>query len=44
MDDLWANYDPKKLRAALRAVAGMLTPDEGERLKELIYRGREVGT
>ncbi len=43
-DDPWANYDPKKVRAALRAVAGTLTPDEGERLKELIYRGREEGT
>jgi hypothetical protein len=43
-DDPWADYDPEKLRAALRAVAGTLTPDEGERLKELIYRGREEGT
>ena len=43
-DDPWAHYDPEKLRAALRAVAGTLTPDEGERLKELIYRGREEGT
>jgi hypothetical protein len=43
-DDPWANYDPEKVRAALRAVAGTLTPDEGERLKELIYRGREEGT
>jgi hypothetical protein len=43
-DDPWADYDPEKLRAALRAVAGTLTADEGERLKELIYRGREEGT
>ncbi len=43
-DDLWVDYDPEALRAALRAVAGTLTPDEGERLKELIYRGREEGT
>jgi hypothetical protein len=43
-DDPWANYDPEAVRAALRAVAGTLTPDEGERLKELIYRGREEGT
>ena len=28
-DDPWANYDPEKVRAALRAVAGTLTPDEG---------------
>ena len=43
-DDPWANYDPENVRAALRAVAGTLTPDEGERLKELISRGREQGT
>ena len=43
-EDPWADYDPEAVRAALRAVAGTLTPDEGERLKELIYRGREEGT
>jgi hypothetical protein len=43
-DDPWANYDPEAVRAGLRAVAGTLTPDEGERFKELIYRGREEGT
>ena len=44
LDDPWADSDPEKVRAGLRAVAGTLTPDEGERLKELIYRGREEGT
>ena len=43
-DDPWANYDPEKVRAALRKFAGMLTPEEGERIKEGIYRGREEGT
>jgi hypothetical protein len=43
-DDLWANYDPEKVRAGLRKFAGMLTPEEGERIKETIYRGREEGT
>ena len=43
-DDPWANYDPEKLRAGLRKFAGMLTPEEGERIKESIYRGREEGT
>ena len=43
-DDPRANYDPEKVRAGLRAVDGTLTPEEGERLKELIYRGREEGT
>ena len=43
-DNLWANYDPEKIRAGLRKFAGMLTPEEGERIKETIYRGREEGT
>lgn len=42
-EGLWAGYDPKRVRDALRA-AGTLTSEEGERLKELIYRGREEGT
>jgi hypothetical protein len=43
-EDPWADYDPEKLRAGLRKIAGMLTPEEGERIKESIYRGREEGT
>jgi hypothetical protein len=43
-DDPWANYDPEKVRAALRKFAGMISPEEGERIKEMIYRGREEGT
>lgn len=43
-DDFWAGYDPERLRAELRAAAGTLTLEEGERLKALIYRGREEGT
>jgi len=43
-DDLWADYDPEKVRDGLRKFAGILTPEEGERIKELIYRGREEGT
>lgn len=43
-DDLWANYDPEKLRQALHEIAGTISPEEGERMKELIYRGREEGT
>lgn len=42
-DDPWANYDPEKVRAGLRKVAGLLTPEEGERMKEMIYRAREEG-
>lgn len=43
-DDIWAGYDPERVREGLRLFAGTLTPEEGERLKELIYRGREEGT
>ena len=43
-DDPWANYDPEKVRDGLREIAGTLSPAEGERIKELIYRGREEGT
>lgn len=44
VDDPWANYDPEKVLEGLREIAGTLSPAEGERIKELIYRGREEGT
>ena len=43
-DDPWATYDPESVREGLREIAGTLSPAEGERMKELIYRGREEGT
>jgi hypothetical protein len=43
-DDLWADYDPDAVLAGLRAVAGTLSAEEGERIKALIYRGRAEGT
>src|SRR5262249_52613692 len=43
-DDPWAAYDPEKVRAGLRRFARTLPPDEGERIKDLISRGREEGT
>jgi hypothetical protein len=43
-DDPWANYDPEKVREGLKKVAGLLTPEEGDRIIEGIYRGREEGT
>ncbi len=43
-EDPWATYDPAKLRAGLKKVAGLLSPEEGERIIESIYRGREEGT
>jgi hypothetical protein len=43
-EDPWAHYDPERVRAGLRKFAGIITPEEGERIKEAIYRGREEGT
>jgi hypothetical protein len=43
-EDPWANYDPAKVRAGLKKVAGLLSPEEGDRIIEAIYRGREEGT
>ena len=43
-DDPSGNYDPDGVRAGLRAVAGVLPPDDGERITEAISRGREEGT
>jgi hypothetical protein len=43
-DDPWAHNDPSKLRAGLKKVAGLLSPEEGDRIIEAIYRGREEGT
>ena len=42
--DQWANYDPEAVLAGLHTIAGTLSPEEGERIKALIYRGREEGT
>jgi hypothetical protein len=42
--DIWAGYDPERVRAGLRRVAGLITPEEATRMKELVYRGREEGT
>jgi hypothetical protein len=33
-DDPWATYDPARLRAGLKKVAGLLSPEEGERIIE----------
>ncbi|MCC6314167.1 MAG: hypothetical protein IT337_09125 [Thermomicrobiales bacterium] len=43
-DDPWASYDSEKIRAGLHELAGMLSPEEGEQIKERIYRGREEGS
>lgn len=39
-----SGYDPERFREALRRYAGTLDPEEGERMKEMIYRAREEGT
>ncbi|MGH2533814.1 MAG: hypothetical protein ACRDJW_16095 [Thermomicrobiales bacterium] len=44
IEDIWAGYDPERVRAGLKAMAGIISVEEGERLKELVYRGREEGT
>lgn len=43
-DDLFADYDPERVREGLRLFAGTISPEEGERRKALIYQGREEGT
>jgi hypothetical protein len=43
-DDPWTDYDPARLRAGLKNVASLLSPEEGDRIIETIYRGREEGT
>jgi len=43
-DAPWAHYDPAKLRAGLKNAASLLSPEEGDRIIETIYRGREEGT
>ncbi len=43
-DDLFAGYDPERVRDGLRRFAGTISPEEGERRKALIYQGREEGT
>jgi len=43
-DDPWASYDPEAVREGLREIAGTLSPEEGDRIIEIIYRGREEGT
>lgn len=43
-EDSWADYDPEKVRERLRRFAGMISPEEGDRIIEGIYHGREEGT
>jgi hypothetical protein len=42
-DDIWAGYDPQRLRETVYRMAGSISEEEGERIKALIYRSREEG-
>jgi hypothetical protein len=44
IEDIWAGYDPERVRAGLRAMSGIISAEEAERMKALVYRGREEGT
>jgi hypothetical protein len=44
VDDLFADYDPERVRDGLRRFAGTITPEEADRLRQIVYRGREEGT
>jgi hypothetical protein len=37
-DDLWADYDPDAVLAGLHAIAGTVSPEEGDWIVEGIYR------
>jgi hypothetical protein len=42
--DIWADYDPERVRATIRRMAGSISEEEAERIKALIRRGRDEGT
>lgn len=42
--DIWADYDPKKVHEALDATAGSWSDVDAEKLIADIYRWREEGT
>ena len=43
-DDLWAGYDPEKVRAAVRAAAGSWGDLDTDTMIEDLYRAREEGS
>ncbi len=42
--DPLSTYDPARIRAGLKRFAGLISPEEGEHMKALVYRGRDEGT
>lgn len=43
-EDIWAGYDPERVRAGLREMSDIISAEEAEHLKDLVERGREEGT
>lgn len=43
-EDIWANYDPERSRRILHDMAGSISQEEAEVMKDLIYRARKEGT
>jgi hypothetical protein len=44
VDDLFADYDPERVRDGLRRFAGTITLEEADHLRQILYGGREEGT
>ncbi len=42
--DIWADYDPEKLRVALRGFAGSWSDLDADELNANLYRAREEGS
>lgn len=43
-EDIWAGYDPAKVRAALREFGGSWSDLDADEIKDRIYRAREEGS
>lgn len=43
-EDIWAGYDPDAVIVGMDAAAGGISPEEAERMKRVVYDGREAGT
>lgn len=43
-DQLWADYDPERVRAALREYGGSWSDLDANELKSAMYRAREAGS
>jgi hypothetical protein len=43
-EDIWAGYDPDAVIAGMDAAAGSISHEEAERMKRVVYEGREAGT